>query len=192
MKLIIGLGNPEPDYSWTRHNIGKETLNKFVESEGSGKWSVNKKLESEIVKVDGGILAKPLPYMNEAGRSIRKLVDYYNIELNDLLVIYDELDLVVGEYKMGKGKGSKIHNGILSVNQFLSGKNEDSSNDGIENNYWHLRVGVRDSSILGSVQKTGMDPAKYVLSQFGASDRENISKLLSESLVGELNRFLST
>lgn len=181
MKLIIGLGNPEPEYSGTRHNVGKNVLNEFVENETLGNWKENSKLGIDYIQIpQKAIIAKPHCYMNEVGETVSKVCAFYKIEPNDVVVIYDELDLTVGEYKFAYDKGSRIHNGIRSIKDVLDQKP-----------FWHLRVGVRDGSIPMSVQKIGMDPAKYVLSKFNLSDRNNISTLNINIIIPLLNEFLS-
>lgn len=182
MKLIFGLGNPEPEYSNTRHNIGKDVLNAYAEECLSDPiWKYKPAWKARYLDLsDHNMLIKPAIYMNESGEAISKIANFYKVEPYDILIIYDELDLTVGEYKLAQGKGSKIHNGIASINQELG-----------KENYWHLRIGVREEGIPGSVQKTGRDPAKYVLSQFNASDKKKISELMNNSLITELNSWLS-
>ncbi len=181
MKLIIGLGNPEPEYTGTRHNVGKDILNEFIEIQDFGNWKENSKLGIDFIQIpQSGILAKPHSYMNEVGNTVSKVCSFFKIDPVDVAVIYDELDLVVGEYKFAYDKGSRIHNGIRSIKDVLDQKP-----------FWHLRVGVRDESIPMSVQKTGMDPAKYVLSKFNLSDRNNISTLNRNIITPILNDFLS-
>jgi len=126
------------------------------------------------------ILARPLCYMNEVGSVAAKLVKYYDVDLKNLLIIYDELDLPVGEYKLSFDKGSHIHNGILSIQNHLK-----------SNKFWHLRVGVRNEKIPQSVQKTGRDPSKYVLTKFSLTDKNKLEKLIQNSLITDLTRFLS-
>ena len=182
MKLIFGLGNPEPEYTNTRHNVGKEILNKYInEKFPEPKWKNKPEWNAEYIELSNEALAiKPTTFMNKSGSTISKVAHYYKVDSSDILIIYDELDLVVGEYKIGHAKGSRIHNGIVSIKQNLSSEN-----------FWHLRIGVRDKHIEGSVQKTGRDPSKYVLSQFSTSDKKKISNLVESSLITEINNWLS-
>lgn len=179
MKLIVGLGNPEPEYSWTRHNVGKEVVNLFAESLDL-KWETKKKHNAQIIKHENYILAKPLVFMNESGNVVGGLARYYDISLENLLIAYDELDIFVGEYKLSNQKSSKIHNGIISIKNILK-----------DENFWHLRVGVRDESILGSVQKTGIDPAKYVLSKFSKTDKKKIVNEAQDFILTDIKEWLS-
>jgi PTH1 family peptidyl-tRNA hydrolase len=115
MKLIVGLGNPGREYENTRHNVGAI----FID------YLKKKEIPSGI------ILAKTDVFMNDSGTSVRKMVDYYKLGLDFLCVVHDDLDIPLGSYKIQKGKGPKLHNGILSV------ENELGSED-----FWRVRIGV--------------------------------------------------
>lgn len=182
MKLLVGLGNPESDYSFTRHNAGKDLINLFVQKEYSFHgWDYNKKLDADIIRIDDQFfIAKPRCFMNESGDSVMSILKYFKMDRNDdLIVAYDELDLFVGEYKLSKGKGSKIHNGVISINNVL--KTAD---------YWHLRIGVRDETIAMSVQKAGRDPSRYVLEKLSLTDRKKIEYTNTSSVIPALNSLL--
>lgn len=188
MKFVFGLGNPEPTYSHTRHNVGKDVINLLADGLCSqSKWKRNEKLLVEVLECFLGqekvLFFKPILYMNECGKAVSRIVNYFNISLEDLLFAYDELDLVIGEYKFAKGKGSKLHNGISSIVQQLGSRSCEE--------FWHLRIGVRDPKIPMSVQKYGKDPKKYVLSKFNMSDRKKIRKLAKEPILSEINSWLS-
>lgn len=182
MKLIIGLGNEEPDYSNTRHNVGKDILNLFVKTIPDATFKEDKNFKADILKLsNGSILVKPKVNMNISGEVVSKLVNFYKTPLENLMIIYDELDLLVGEYKLAVSKGSKIHNGISSVYDHLKSKD-----------FYHLRIGVRDESIPMSVQKEGIDPKKYVLEKLSITDRNKLIFLFENTLVNELLTFLNT
>jgi PTH1 family peptidyl-tRNA hydrolase len=182
MKLIFGLGNPEPEHTFERHNVGKDVLNEYVNQKfNEPKWKNKSDWHCDYIDITDSTLAvKPTLYMNDAGLAISKISKYYKVPPHDILIIYDELDLVVGEYKIGHAKGSRIHNGIVSINEHLN-----------STNFWHLRIGVRDSHIESSVQKTGRNPAEYVLSKFNMTDKKKISDLVKSSLITEINNWLS-
>lgn len=118
MKLIVGIGNPGKKYDGTRHNIGFEIVDKFVENE-----NFKDKFNALYVKknIDGVevIFIKPQTYVNLSGDSVIKFVNYYNIEVEDILVIQDDLDMVIGSYKLKKLTSSGGHNGIKSIESVL-------------------------------------------------------------------------
>ncbi|MGO3732436.1 MAG: aminoacyl-tRNA hydrolase [Vagococcus sp.] len=117
MKLIVGLGNPGAQYRETKHNVGFITLDELAYRENI---SFNKhQFEADIAEyfVNGEkiILAKPQTFMNESGRSIRPLMDYYAIDVEDMLVIYDDLDLPIGKIRLRQKGSAGGHNGIKSL-----------------------------------------------------------------------------
>lgn len=106
MYLIIGLGNPESEYSRTRHNMGFNTINKIAE-----RYNINinrNKFKglygTGIIEGKKVILLKPQTYMNLSGESIREIVDFYKIDINDLIVIYDDMDIEPGKIKIRKSR----------------------------------------------------------------------------------------
>lgn len=117
MYLIVGLGNPEEDYSHTRHNMGFDTIN-ILANEYNLK--INKKKFQglyEIADIEGKkvILLKPQTYMNLSGKSIKEVVDFYKIPINNVLVIYDDMDIEKGTIKVRKKGGPGSHNGMKSI-----------------------------------------------------------------------------
>lgn len=121
MYLIVGLGNPEPEYSKTRHNMGFDVINKLAEKYNisvtkSGYEGIYGVGEIEGEKV---ILLKPQTYMNESGKSLIKAKDFYKINSQNIIVIYDDIDLDVGVVKLRKKGGAGTHNGMKSVIEHL-------------------------------------------------------------------------
>ncbi|MFT8425504.1 MAG: aminoacyl-tRNA hydrolase [Liquorilactobacillus sp.] len=117
MKLIVGLGNVGKEYDGTRHNVGFIVLDELAKRE---KISFNKiKNEASVTSFVSNsekiILAKPLTYMNESGRSVRPLMDFYKIPVEDVVVIHDDLDLPVGHLRLRQTGSAGGHNGIKSL-----------------------------------------------------------------------------
>ena len=118
MYLIVGLGNPELKYAFTRHNTGFLCIDSLLDKLGDLKLNDTKfngiftktKIENEDV-----IIAKPLTYMNSSGEFIRPLADYYKIDYQNIIIVYDELALNVGRIKVTKEGSSAGHNGIKSI-----------------------------------------------------------------------------
>ena len=121
MYLIVGLGNPEEDYSGTRHNMGFNTINKLAKEYNI---ELNKKKFKGIYgqgEIEGEkvILLKPQTYMNLSGESIKEVVDFYKLSSNNLIVVFDDMDVEKGQIKIRKNGGAGTHNGMRSVVQNL-------------------------------------------------------------------------
>ncbi|WP_161879441.1 aminoacyl-tRNA hydrolase [Alkalibacterium sp. MB6] len=117
MKLIIGLGNPGAKYATTKHNIGFIALDEIAYQNG---WAFNRS-NFESVYAEGMIqsekvsLIKPQTYMNESGRSVRQWLDYYDLSAEDIVVIYDDMDLPTGKIRLRQKGSAGGHNGIKSL-----------------------------------------------------------------------------
>ena len=117
MYLIIGLGNPEPEYSGTRHNMGFDVINKIsqkyeIELNRSGFKSIYGKGIIEDEKV---ILCKPQTYMNLSGDAVSEIANYYKVPLENIIIIHDDIDIEPGVVKIRKKGGAGTHNGMKSV-----------------------------------------------------------------------------
>ena len=165
VKLIIGLGNPGKPYEHTRHNIGFDVIDELAnrwnaplnQSKFNGMYASVHRPEGKV------ILLKPLTYMNLSGESVRPLMDYFDIEVEDIIVIYDDLDLETGKLRL-RAKGSAGgHNGIKSLIQHL-GTQE----------FNRIRVGVNRPP-------AGMKVADYVLSKFSKDDQVVVKEAIDKS-----------
>jgi len=171
MKLIIGLGNYGKEYEFTRHNAGFMVVKRLLEKlKRRANFKTEKKFRADVVRVGDIILAKPLTYMNESGRAVRALLDFYKIDTSDLVVIHDDLDIKLGEYKVQRGVGPKIHNGLSSVEKYLKTKD-----------FLRVRIGV-DSRKEGVKYGSG---ANYVLSRMTKDELERL-KMATELSLGDL------
>lgn len=165
VKLIIGLGNPGKPYEHTRHNIGFEVIDELAnrwnaplnQSKFNGMYASVHRPEGKV------ILLKPLTYMNLSGESVRPLMDYFNIDVEDIIVIYDDLDLETGKLRL-RAKGSAGgHNGIKSLIQHLGTQQ-----------FNRIRVGVNRPP-------AGMKVADYVLSKFSKDDQPTVKQAVEKS-----------
>src|SRR5579859_2787798 len=143
MKLVIGLGNPGPQYEHTRHNVGFRVLDQFATKQG-WKWTERRSraiLTSGTLGNEKVVLAKPITFMNLSGEAVGELVRWYKIQPEDVLVVYDDLDLPVGKVRL-RSKGSAAgHNGLEDIIHHLH-----------TNAFPRLRVGIgrsADSHIKG-------------------------------------------
>lgn len=158
MYLIIGLGNPEEEYSRTRHNMGFNTINKIAKQY---KIEINKNkfqglCESSIIEGQKVMLIKPQTYMNLSGNCVKEFVDFYKIDKENIIVIYDDMDIEPGQIKVRKQGGAGGHNGMKSIIQML----------GTEA-FLRIRIGI------GRPKHNG-DEINYVI---GAIPEEEIPKL---------------
>lgn len=163
MKLIVGLGNPGKEYRNTRHNIGFEFVDRLS---GGVMYSLESKFESLVYREKNLLFVKPQTFMNESGRAVRKIMDFYKLGTGDIVLVHDDLDLKLGEYKLQRGVGPKVHNGVSSVEASLPDKN-----------FLRVRIGVdnREKTLF-----TGSG-ADYVLSKFGKEELEEIDEVMEEA-----------
>jgi PTH1 family peptidyl-tRNA hydrolase len=172
IELIVGLGNPGPEYQTTRHNAGFWFVDLLARTHG-GRFSSARKLhgESAEIRVAGQRirLLKPMTQMNLSGRAVSAAVSYYKIPLEQVLVAYDELDLPVGGAQLRFGGGSAGHNGIADVIEHVGA------------DFWRLRFGVghpRDSEQADERK----DVIDHVLERASADEEEQILSKLREAI----------
>ena len=122
MKLIVGLGNPESDYSRTRHNMGFNVLNLLAKE-----YEIDisrKKFEAEygtgVIENNSVILVKPQTFMNSSGKSVIEFVHFYKIPLEDLIVVYDDMDIDISSVRIRKSGSPGGHNGMKSIVNILA------------------------------------------------------------------------
>lgn len=184
MYLIVGLGNPEPEYSRTRHNMGFDVINKIAkkyEIELS-RTNYNAIYGTGIIEGEKVILVKPQTYMNASGEAIEKYVRFYKIPLENVLVIYDDMDTEKGSIRIRQKGGSGSHNGMKSVIQEL--KTED---------FPRIRVGIgrpkdefdRIDYVIGSIE----DEEYVELEQGENKTVEAVSYYLKYGIDQAMNQF---
>lgn len=162
--IIAGLGNPGKNYENTRHNVGfmiiEQIASHFEFPVFSSKFS--SLISSKTVLGNKITLVKPQTFMNLSGSAIAKILNFYKLPLENLIVIHDDLDLNLARTKMKIGGGSAGHNGLKSIDQQLG------------NNYYRLRIGI------GRPQT--QDVSNFVLSNFNTDEQLAINKLTSALL----------
>lgn len=165
MKLIVGLGNPGRQYDKTRHNIGFEVIDELSkrfdipldQAKHKGVYGIGHAGGEKI------ILLKPLTYMNLSGESIRATMDYYDMDIEDLLVIYDDLDLPTGKIRLRQKGSAGGHNGIKST----------IAHTGTQE-FKRIKVGI-------SRPQNGMAITDWVLGRFTAEEQEEMSEAVVKS-----------
>lgn len=165
MKIVVGLGNYGKEYEGTRHNAGFLLVDKLNEGQA---WNEDSKFEAWVNKTSEWVLVKPKTYMNESGRATRKIMDFYKIPHSDLILIHDDLDLKLGEYKIQEGVGPKIHNGVSSVERNVGDKR-----------FWRVRLGVDNRKETGYVG-SGAD---YVLERFRSEERQILEQVIEKVII---------
>ena len=117
MYLIVGLGNPEPEYNKTRHNMGFDVINKLAKKYNINlnKNNFNAIYQNTIIEGEKVILVKPQTYMNSSGESVRQFVDFYKIPIENVLVIYDDMDTEIEKIRIRSKGGPGSHNGMKSL-----------------------------------------------------------------------------
>jgi len=173
MKLIVGLGNPGKKYQKTRHNVGFmviDCLQSAVYSQTN--WVENKKFSSAVCKpkAEGLILAKPQTFVNQSGEAVAKIVNFYKIKPEDILVIRDDLDLEFGKVRGPRNQtGSGGHKGAESVACALG--NFD---------FYQLKIGIGHPSPKATDGKP-TEAEKYVLGNFSQEEWEKIYAVLDQT-----------
>ncbi|WP_226038397.1 aminoacyl-tRNA hydrolase [Aquibacillus saliphilus] len=157
MKCIVGLGNPGKKYEQTRHNIGFMVIEELAKRND---WKLNKKKfngKFSLDKVDGEkvILLEPQTFMNLSGESLRPLMEFYDMTINDIIIIYDDLDLPTGKIRLRQKGGHGGHNGIRSIIDQLGTKE-----------FKRVRVGIGRPT-------TPIPVPDYVLGKFNKEEDED-------------------
>ncbi len=169
IKMIVGLGNPGTQYDHTRHNMGVDLLNIIAD-----KYRINMQLESRYFGIVGRgeiegnevRLVYPTTYMNESGRCVGAIANFFKIKPEEILVIHDDLDLLPGHMRLKFGGGLAGHNGLKSITSCL-GNNQ---------NFYRLRIGIG--------KPPSHDVVSWVLGRPALNDRENIDAAMQEALKG--------
>lgn len=148
--LIVGLGNPGAEYERTRHNVGFMAI-KYLAGEDAT-WKSELFSRTFTTNVDGRrvIYAMPQTYMNDSGRAVRAIMDFYKIPIENIIVIHDDMDLKVGDLRTKIGGSSAGHNGIKSIDV------------NVGNEYTRVRIGIDHPRNLG----LPIDAADWVLGKF--------------------------
>ena len=165
MRLIVGLGNPGREYAWTRHNLGWQ-----VAAHLSGLWGIplNRHSHGALwgqgrVGPEAVILAQPTTYMNLSGQAVSRLMSYFKLTPEDLVIIHDDLDVPLWRLKIVRSGGPGGHRGILDIIATLH-----------REEFLRVKLGI-------GRPHPGMAAEKYVLSQPPAEDAENVAQLIERA-----------
>lgn len=163
MKLIVGLGNPGKEYSKTRHNVGFMVIDNIVNNLN---LTFEKKLGglyfNTIINGEKVIFLKPQLFINVSGEVVRSFVDYFKINIEDILIISDDVDMEVGSFKLKANGSSGGHNGLKNIEQYLSTQN-----------YKRLKIGVSKNK--------DRDTRDHVLGIFSTEEKKIIEEVIIKS-----------
>ena len=163
MRCIVGLGNPEPRYTLTRHNIGFQIADKLAQSQGI----TFKKGKGEflfargIIGDENVLLVKPVTYMNRSGIAVQQILHYYKIPMDNIIIVLDDIDLPFGTFRMRPCGGSAGNRGMKSIVQHVGSEEIP-----------RFRFGIRN-------RKKIANPSAYVLSNFTRRERMHLPDLLT-------------
>ena len=162
-QLIVGLGNPEPKYDKTRHNIGFEAVDALAKA-WQLSWGQQRRFQGDLAQGldpygNKILLLKPLTYMNRSGQSVRSVIDWYKLSPESVLVIYDDMDLPVGRLRLRLSGSAGGHNGMKSIISHLGSQD-----------FPRLRIGIGQSG-----QK---ETVSYVLGRFSLDEAATVSEVL--------------
>lgn len=159
MKLIVGLGNPGKEYENTRHNVGFDVIDKFLSNHNlcTNKSKFDGLYVDTIINDEKVIFLKPQKYMNLSGEVVKKYIDYFKINIDDILIIHDDLDQIIGKIKLKENSSSGGHNGIKDIEKNIGTKN-----------YKRLKIGISNDKKI--------DTKDYVLGHFSKDERKIIEK----------------
>ena len=181
MRLLVGLGNPGSRYAYNRHNIGFMALDDIVERHGLSAW--RKRFQGEVsegaIAGEKVLALKPMTFMNESGRAVGEAARFLKLQPEEVVVLYDEIDLAPGRIRVKRGGGAGGHNGIRSIDQHFA------------NDYWRVRLGIGHPGLKHLVHG-------HVLGNFTEEEEawldpllEAVAKEAALMVKGEMNAFMS-
>lgn len=166
MNIVVGLGNPGEKYEHTRHNAGRILITSLQKKHGFSEWTFDKKLNAHVSEGKCGkkktLLVLPDTFMNNSGKAVRALVKSKKAAA-DLLVVYDDLDIPFGSFKISFGRSSGGHNGLESIIRAVGTKD-----------FPRLRLGVSPATPSGKIKKPQGEKKilDFLLGEFSKKERE--------------------
>lgn len=159
MRLVVGLGNIGKKYEGTYHNAGFM----FLESCVSEEFRLEKKFESYITRDGETIYALPTTFMNRSGDAVKKIIQYFDIPSDDVIVVHDDSDILLGDFKVQHARGSGGHHGIDSIFDQLGTRE-----------VTRIRIGVRPEGLVG------VKASRFVLQSIPKEDKEKLYETFNQ------------
>lgn len=189
MKLIVGLGNPGEKYKKTRHNVGYLVVERIAADKKlsavdlENKFIQSKKFNADIcqtqAKGEKVILSKPRTFMNLSGESVSKMMQYYKLDISDLIIISDDVDIPLGQIRIRLEGSSGGHNGLQNIIDALG-----------SNKFVRVRLGISDENKNTKEidkEENFIDTKDYVLSQFSDREKPKVKKAINIAALEVLN-----
>lgn len=184
MYLIVGLGNPEEEYARTRHNMGFDTINKISENSNIkvNKSKFNSLYGTGTIEDEKVILLKPQTYMNLSGTAIRDFMNFYKILPENIIVIYDDLDIEPGIIKIRKKGGPGTHNGMKSVVHEIQTEN-----------FPRIRIGIGNpeykNDLLNFILTRIPDEEYRILQQAQENSAKAVEEIIKNGIDSAMNKY---
>ena len=160
--IIVGLGNPGKKYNDTPHNIGFEAVDEFAKENNFPDFRLSEKFKAQMSEKGNIILAKPKTFMNNSGKCVSALVNFYKGK--ELIIIHDDIDLELGKIRISKNRGSAGHKGVESIIKGLGTKD-----------FIRVRIGIKPEQSM-------LDTEKYVLKKFDKEGKKTIKESIKQAI----------
>ncbi len=160
--IIVGLGNPGKKYNDTPHNIGFEAVDEFAKENNFPDFRLSEKFKAQMSEKGNIILAKPETFMNNSGKCVSALVNFYKGK--ELIIIHDDIDLELGKIRISKNRGSAGHKGVESIIKGLGTKD-----------FIRVRIGIKPEQSM-------LDTEKYVLKKFDKEGKKTIKESIKQAI----------
>ena len=161
MIIIVGLGNPGKKFENTRHNVGFMAVDEFAKKNNFPAFELQKKIDALISEKDDVLLAKPQTFMNESGKSVKKIIDKNKDRVSNIIVVHDDIDLPIGTIKIVKERGSAGHKGVESIINNIG-------NEGLI----RFRIGIGGEKAVKAM--------KIVLEKFSPAEQKTITETIKK------------
>ena len=166
--VIVGLQNPGEKYDGTRHNVGGEVVRKFAAKHSFSNWRSDARMQADVCQRDGVLCALPSTFMNKSGESVAVIMKEHATA--KLIIVHDDVDLPVGEFKVSENKGAGGHNGVQDIIDRLKTKD-----------FIRIRIGIMPKTFFGNPKKPKNVP-NFVVGSFTGREKKKLESVVEESL----------
>ncbi len=184
MKVVVGLGNPGPEYVNTPHNVGFAVVEQLAAA-NEGRFRTQNRFRAEVARVtlmgEPVLLVKPMTYMNNSGEATGAILRYNKVDVSDLILVFDDADLPLGRLRVRAGGGAGGHRGVASVLQHVSGSA-----------FSRVRLGIGrrgTSGLVGHVLSPFGTERREVADEMVGQAAEAVSCIISDGVQRAMNRF---